>query len=1213
MKKMILTALMAILAISAFAQKHWTNNPHAYANTMTVVGVVVINEAEIPRESMEVGAFCNGECRGSETLRYNANVERYLAYLSISGADGDAIMFKLYDAETETELLATAATVTFESDLMLGRAGDPYVFDFTTVVDEVPIVAETNEVGATGAGGEVVGEGSYLYGEECTLTAVPDSGSYFLNWTENITREEVVVSTDRVYKFVVTGKRDLVANFTATNPNPGSEQTLELNPGWNWISSYLECNEDLFASLKEYIAAANAVAQIKDMTSSTMLQNGKWSSSSLEFVNESMYMINLPNATTVTLTAPRTNAASHPVTLQPGWNWIGYPSDKPMSLAEAMSGITPHNGDQIKNMSDASTYSNGAWGGSLVTMTPGEGYMYYNKDSESHTLVYPDLTPSVQGTVEVPEGMDASNIVITNFSEEVVPNEDGEFEIGYGDLLMAINPEYDKPVYFNLVSLASDEQRRGATVNNVEMSAKETALFLALRVFPNGMGTTTDEWLNALKNILYPLDCVQQLEQAVQQSVNQYGYLNEDDVDDEIESVRAFFYETLVTPMIESFANNRTGLNPPVADPDHLGQLAKLEVLSSGYDHAHDVWNIHAMCWNAMGIGVGVVPALEVFQDQLLINPNTMIPTAFVPPTLLLNMFSPSEVFSYEHFVNLFNDVGNMIHGNGDAFATTGVSHERVEFNLTRNQNAISFVGPDNKYVEACNFLTLAMESVKFIVGNLVSENNSSWLDISTAEEVLILDEVYSGLILTYNQTHDKEIAKTILRETIQKLGAYWLANGFIDLLEFEAYNKYTAMLSAFEFGLDVFTAYVEYSLYQPFFFPVGGEHEGPAVGCLGFGDVSATSANVAGVVCNEGTNPVVERGFEWACTDPSGETIGGNVVAEGSGSGVFTYHFDNLYPNTNYFGFAWARHELGGEKYYGDGYFNFTTLQDTGGGNTGTPSEGALNGAFTINANGDQVHFSQGNLQYIGSAGNGDENNTGAYWKFADHQWDYLGDNGQGSESKTVDRDLFEWGTSGYNHGANCYQPWSTSCSYSDYYAYGSSNYNLYDQTGQADWGYNAISNGGNQENGGWRTLTNDEWAYLLYTRSTSSGICYAKAQVNGVNGVILLPDDWSMSYYALNSTNTYNVNFSSNVITATQWSTLEQHGAVFLPAAGKRGGIGVFSAGSIGHYWSASSHPIYYSYYAYNVHLDDSNFGAYFGTTRDQAGSVRLVRAAQ
>ena len=168
---------------------------------------------------------------------------------------------------------------------------------------------------------------------------------------------------------------------------------------------------------------------------------------------------------------------------------------------------------------------------------------------------------------------------------------------------------------------------------------------------------------------------------------------------------------------------------------------------------------------------------------------------------------------------------------------------------------------------------------------------------------------------------------------------------------------------------------------------------------------------------------------------------------------------------------------------------------------------QGAINGVFTINENGDRVYFSQGNLQYQASTDT---------WRFAEHQCDYTGnDNENISQSYDGWIDLFGWGTSGYNHGASCYQPWSTSTNNSDYYAYGSYANNLYNQTGQADWGYNAISNGVNQENSGWRTLTQAEWYYVFNTRSTVSGIRYAKAQVNGVNGVMLFPDNWNSSYY--------------------------------------------------------------------------------------------------
>ena len=194
-------------------------------------------------------------------------------------------------------------------------------------------------------------------------------------------------------------------------------------------------------------------------------------------------------------------------------------------------------------------------------------------------------------------------------------------------------------------------------------------------------------------------------------------------------------------------------------------------------------------------------------------------------------------------------------------------------------------------------------------------------------------------------------------------------------------------------------------------------------------------------------------------------------------------------------------------------------------GGGGGVP-QGAINGKFTINDSGDQVYFSKGNLQYQAST------NT---WRFAVNQWDYVGEtNTNISESYNEWIDLFGWGTSGYDHGAVCYQPWSTSQNNNDYYAYGQYAYDLYDQNGQADWGYNAISNGDNTTNT-WRTLTggsDGEWKYIFDTRSTPSGIRYAKANVNGVNGVILLPDDWSASYYSLSSTNQSSASFSSNMI---------------------------------------------------------------------------------
>ena len=230
-----------------------------------------------------------------------------------------------------------------------------------------------------------------------------------------------------------------------------------------------------------------------------------------------------------------------------------------------------------------------------------------------------------------------------------------------------------------------------------------------------------------------------------------------------------------------------------------------------------------------------------------------------------------------------------------------------------------------------------------------------------------------------------------------------------------------------------------------------------------------------------------------------------------------------------------------------------------------------------------------------------------GVTWRFAEHQKDYIGEsNANISNSYTGWIDLFGWGTSGHPHGAVCFQPWSTSTTDADYYAYGSASYNLYDQTGEADWGCNAISNGGDKPNQ-WRTLTKNEWVYVMNTRTTSSGMRYAKAQVDGVNGLILLPDDWKTSYYTLNNTNINLASFTSNTITSTQWQTLEQKGAVFLPAAGRRGGTSLGSSvGENGQYWSANYFSNSSAHYLVFTN-DNVTPGQYYD--RNKGRSVRLV----
>lgn len=235
-------------------------------------------------------------------------------------------------------------------------------------------------------------------------------------------------------------------------------------------------------------------------------------------------------------------------------------------------------------------------------------------------------------------------------------------------------------------------------------------------------------------------------------------------------------------------------------------------------------------------------------------------------------------------------------------------------------------------------------------------------------------------------------------------------------------------------------------------------------------------------------------------------------------------------------------------------------------------------NGVFSVSAT-KKVNFSKGNLQYQAST---------KTWRFAEHQWDIIGDDNENiSSSYSGWIDLFGWGTG--NNPAKS----STSSS---------------DNSSFSDWGNNTISNGGGKN---WFTLTKDEWVYVFNTRSTSSGIRYAKAIVNGVNGVILLPDNWSSVNYSLSNTNKPAASFSSNHISQSDWtSKLEANGAVFLPAAGWRGGTSVYEVGSDGDYWSATCGS---SDSACSVGFYDGRLSAGDWSYRERGQSVRLVSVAE
>lgn len=202
---------------------------------------------------------------------------------------------------------------------------------------------------------------------------------------------------------------------------------------------------------------------------------------------------------------------------------------------------------------------------------------------------------------------------------------------------------------------------------------------------------------------------------------------------------------------------------------------------------------------------------------------------------------------------------------------------------------------------------------------------------------------------------------------------------------------------------------------------------------------------------------------------------------------------------------------------------------------------------------------------------------------------------------------DLFGWGTSGWNSGAVCYQPWSTSITESHYYTGGSWENGLTGAYAEADWAWhNAISNGGNAVHQ-WRTLTSAEWDYLLFTRTNASAKLSPGRVVGVAVGLIILPDSW-----VLPSGCTFNAgvswDYTRNSYTIAQWAQMEAEGAVFLPETRCRNGSGMNYDCLCSPYWSSTPCDEYSAFVIYFPGI--SNDIALRNISRSQGYAVRPVQ---
>ncbi|MBQ6084497.1 MAG: right-handed parallel beta-helix repeat-containing protein [Bacteroidales bacterium] len=169
-------------------------------------------------------------------------------------------------------------------------------------------------------------------------------------------------------------------------------QNDTLVAGWNWWSTYIEQSTISGLDSLEKTLGSNGL-QIKSHLAFVdnyypTLGYNYWYGSLTDIDNESSYRLKLVDDGVTTVKGPRSHADEHEITINPEWNWIGYPLDTKRNVNSATDGFTPEANDIMKSHNESSIYYSGYGWYPVINLEPGKGYMYKSNAENNKTLTY---------------------------------------------------------------------------------------------------------------------------------------------------------------------------------------------------------------------------------------------------------------------------------------------------------------------------------------------------------------------------------------------------------------------------------------------------------------------------------------------------------------------------------------------------------------------------------------------------------------------------------------------------------------------------------------------------------------------------------------------------------------------------------------------------------------------------------------------------------
>lgn len=169
---------------------------------------------------------------------------------------------------------------------------------------------------------------------------------------------------------------------SVSNPLPvvakeSIEQQFDLHKGWNWLS--FNVFSPAFNDINMALAGFNAqpADAIKSQGAIAQLNSKRtWEGTLSALDYKEMYKFKVDKVQQFAVNGARVVSDTVNIELQSGWNWIGFPSTKQITVREALSSLHPSDGDILKSQQQFAVFdATLGWMGSLNYLVPGSGYM----------------------------------------------------------------------------------------------------------------------------------------------------------------------------------------------------------------------------------------------------------------------------------------------------------------------------------------------------------------------------------------------------------------------------------------------------------------------------------------------------------------------------------------------------------------------------------------------------------------------------------------------------------------------------------------------------------------------------------------------------------------------------------------------------------------------------------------------------------------------